>query len=53
MNQVKSVHQIQALVDVGVHMAIDLLPGYGQTAVPFRNAYFAHLRKGYFVPGRC
>ena len=42
----KSGHQVLALVDAGVHRAMALMPGYKQTAVPFKEAYFAHLRKG-------
>ena len=42
----KSAHQIRAVVDVGVHTALDLMPGYKISYVPKKMAYFAHLRRG-------
>ena len=47
-NDYKSAHQIKGIVDVGVHVAKSLMPGYKQTRVPWKEAYFAHLRK--YVP---
>ena len=50
----KSAHQIQALVDVGRHSVKSVLPGYqNMSRVPFREAYFAHLRKGYKPRNGC
>ena len=42
----KSAHQIRAVVDVGVHTALELMPGYKISYVPKKMAYFAHLRRG-------
>ena len=48
----KSAHQIEGVVDVGVHIAFSLMPGYKKTMVPLKDAYFAHLRKRK-VPDKC
>ena len=53
-NNVKSVHQIHALIEVGRHTAMSSLPGYqNRNLVPFKQAYFAHLRKGRIPSGGC
>ena len=39
-------HQTRALMEVGVHRALVLMPGYHDIWVPSHEAYFAHLRKG-------
>ena len=49
----KSAHQLIALVDVGVHAAMVLMPGYEKKAVPQTEAYIAHLRRGRRPPGGC
>ena len=49
----KSGHQIQALLDAGVHSSMVLMPGYKKREVPSKEAYFAHLRKGRFPSGGC
>ena len=50
----KSAHQIHALVEVGRHTAMSLLPGYQYISrVPSKQAYFAHLRKGRIPSGGC
>ena len=49
----KSAHQIRAVVDVGVHTAFDLMPGYKISYVPKKMAYFAHLRRGGKPPTGC
>ena len=54
LKNLKSVHQIRALVEVGRHAAMSLLPGYQYTSlVPFKQAYFAHVRKGKTPPNGC
>ena len=52
-NMGKSAHQLIALVDVGVHKAMVLMPGYEKKAVPQTEAYIAHLRRGRRPPGGC
>ena len=50
----KSAHQLRAVVEMGIHTAVDRLPGFKPPAfVPFREAYFAHLRKLSHPPGGC
>ena len=47
----KSAHQIRAL---GRHTAMSLLPGYlYYSSVPFKLAYFAHVRRGYLPSEGC
>ena len=52
INNYKSAHQIQGVVDVGIHIALSLMPGYKQTKVPSKEAYIAHLRK-HNIPDKC
>ena len=53
-DNVKSVHQMHALIEVGRHAAMSSLPGYKiSNFVPFKQAYFAHLRKGRIPSGGC
>ena len=54
LKNMKSAHQIRALVEVGRHTAMYLLPGYQHTSlVPFKQAYFAHVRKGHTPSEGC
>ena len=57
MNKIKntkSAHQICALEEVGRHTAMSFLPGYQhRSLVPFKEAYFAHVRKGKIPPNGC
>ena len=48
-----SAHQIKGIVDVGVHIALSLMPGYKQKKVPLKEAYFVHLRRLYMTPDKC
>ena len=52
-NETKSGHQLKALVDAGVHSAMELLPGYVKNYVPSSEAYYAHLRIGSHPQGGC
>ena len=53
-DNVKSAHQLHALVEVGRHKADHVLPGYqDRSPVPFKEAYFAHIRKGYMPHSGC
>ena len=46
MRPPKSAHQIHALVEVGRHDSMSIMPGYRwHRKVPIEQAYFAHLRK--------
>ena len=54
LRNVKSAHQIHALVEVGRHSAMSLMRGYQyRSMIPFEQAYFAHVRKGYTPLGGC
>ena len=50
----KSAHQLQGVVEIGIHYPMVNQPGYKRpVSVPFREAYFAHLRKQILPPGGC
>ena len=54
MDNVKSAHQIRAIVEVGRHGPIKIISGYYRGKVPFKEAYFGHLRKQLSPPpGLC
>ena len=54
MDNVKSAHQLRAIVEVGRHGPIKIISGYSQSIVPMKEAYFGHLRKQLSPPpGLC
>lgn len=55
MGNVKSAHQIRAIVEVGRHSSVKFISGFNQVKkVPFKEAYFGHIRKQLSPPaGLC
>lgn len=50
----KCVHRLSAAVEVGIHDARELVPGFEAVEVPAREGYVAHLRKYRLPPdGKC
>ena len=49
----KSGHKISAVVDIGIHLAFGILPGYDRVKIPPKKAYWAHIASGYakMLPG--
>lgn len=41
----KCIHRLQAAIEVGIHDARELVPGFEAVEVPAREGYVAHLRK--------
>ena len=50
----RGLHKLHASVDVGIHSALKLRPGYVMKSVPASLAYVAHISPGYAekLPGR-
>ena len=42
----KSGHRLSAVVDIGIHRGLVLLPGYDKGVVPHKAAYWAHVSGG-------
>ena len=50
----RGLHKLHASVDIGIHEANELMPGYVTKNIPASLAYLAHITPGYAekLPGR-